>query len=78
MQFQTLMRNIIEIFRMKSNHDVLIVSFLSIVITASLVLTTNLVWASPENKTLIRSQGTQNMSTNTNSTSIELGTWWMG
>ena len=60
MQFQILMRNIIEIFRMKSNQDVLIVLFLSIAITASVVLTTNLVWAGPENNTLIQLQGTQN------------------
>ena len=72
-----LMRNIIEIFRMKSNQDVLIVLFLSIGITASVVLTTNLVWAGPENNTLIQLQGTQNMSANTNSTNIVLvhGGW---
>ena len=77
MQFQMLMRNIIEIFRMKSNQDVLIVLFLSIGITASVVLTTNLVWAGPENNTLIQLQGTQNMSANTNSTNIVLvhGGW---
>jgi pimeloyl-ACP methyl ester carboxylesterase len=71
------MRNIIEIFRMKSNQDVMIVLFLSIVITASLVLTTNLVWATPVNKTLIQPQATQNMSANTNSTNIVLvhGGW---
>jgi pimeloyl-ACP methyl ester carboxylesterase len=71
------MRNIIEIFRMKSNQDVMIVSFVSIVITASLVLTTKLVWATPENKTLIPPQVTQNMSANTNSTNIVLvhGGW---
>jgi len=72
-----LMRNIIEIFRMKSNQDVLIVLFLSIGITASVVLTTNLVWAGPENNTLIQLQRTQNMSANTNSTNIVLvhGGW---
>ena len=77
MQFQTSMRNIIEIFRMKSNQDVMIVSFVSIVITAGLVLTTNLVWATPVNKTLIQPQATQNMSANTNSTNIVLvhGGW---
>ena len=71
------MRNIIEIFRMKSNQDVMIVLFLSIVITASLVLTTNLVWATPVNKALIQPQATQNMSANTNSTNIVLvhGGW---
>jgi pimeloyl-ACP methyl ester carboxylesterase len=71
------MRNIIEIFRMKSNQDVMIVLFLSVVITASLVLTTNLVRATPENKTLIQPQATQNMSANTNSTKIVLvhGGW---
>ncbi len=77
MQFQTSMRNIIEMFRMKSNQDLMVVLFLSVVITASLVLTTNLVWATPENKTLIQPQGTQNMSANTNSTKIVLvhGGW---
>ena len=62
---------------MKSNQDVLIVLFLSIAITASVVLTTNLVWAGPENNTLIQLQGTQNMSANTNSTNIVLvhGGW---
>lgn len=67
----------IEIFRMKSNQAVLIVLCLSIAITVSLLLTTNLGWASPENKTLMQLQGTQNMSANTNSTNIVLvhGGW---
>jgi len=72
-----LMHYKIEIFRMKSNQAVLIVLCLSIAITVSLLLTTNLGWASPENKTLVQLQGTQNMSANTNSTNIVLvhGGW---
>jgi pimeloyl-ACP methyl ester carboxylesterase len=61
---------------MKSNQDVLIGLFLSIAITAGVVSTTNLGWASPENKTLMQAQGTQNMSA-ANSTKIVLvhGGW---
>jgi pimeloyl-ACP methyl ester carboxylesterase len=75
MQFQTLMRNIIEIFRMKSNQHIMIVMFLSIGITASVVLTTNLVWAGPENKTLIQPQGTQVMSSNGTNIILVHGGW---
>ena len=61
---------------MKPNRDGLIVLFLSIAITVSIVSTTNLGWASPENNTLMQAQGTQNMSA-TNSTNIVLvhGGW---
>ena len=43
----------------------------------SVVLTTNLVWASPENKTLIQPQGTQSMSSNATNMNIILvhGGW---
>jgi pimeloyl-ACP methyl ester carboxylesterase len=74
------MRYDIEIFRMKLTQDVLIVLFLSIAIIASVVSATNLAWASPENKTLIQPQGTQNKSANSNSTNIVLvhGGWTDG
>ncbi len=75
MQFQTLMRNIIEIFRMKSNQDIMIVLFLSIAFTASVVLTTNLVWAGPENNTLIQPQASQVMSSNGTNIILVHGGW---
>ena len=75
MQFQTLMRNIIEIFRMKSNQDIMIVLFLSIAFTASVVLTTNLVWAGPENKTLIQPQASEVMSSNGTNIILVHGGW---
>ena len=77
MQIQTSMHYNIEIFRMKPNKNVLIVVCLSIAITAFSYSTTNLGWASQDNKSLIQPQATQNMSTNTNSTNIVLvhGGW---
>lgn len=61
---------------MKPNQDGLIVLVLSIAITVSIVSTTNLGWASPENKSLMQAQGTLNMSA-PNSTNIVLvhGFW---
>ena len=61
-----------EIFRVKSNQTVLIILCLCLSITLGVLLTTNLGWASPENKTSIQLQGTQNMSVDTNSTNIVL------
>jgi pimeloyl-ACP methyl ester carboxylesterase len=57
------------------NLYVLIVLSLSVLI--SVVSTTNLGWASSENKTLMQAQTTQNMSTSANSTNIVLvhGGW---
>ena len=77
MQFQISLGYNIEVFAMKSNQDVLIVLFLSIAITVGIISTTNLGWASPQNKTLMQLQGTQNMSANSNSTNIVLvhGGW---
>ena len=75
MQFQTLMRNIIEILRMKSNQGIMIVLFLSIAFTASVVLTTNLVWAGPENNTLIQPQASQVMSSNGTNIILVHGGW---
>ena len=76
MQIQPSLGYNTEVFGMKLNQDGMIVLFLSIVITVSIVSTTNLGWASPENKTLMQAQGTQNMSA-TNSTNIVLvhGGW---
>ena len=61
-----------EIFRVKSNQTVLIILCLCLSITLGVLLTTNLGWASPENKTSMQLQGTQNMSVDTNSTNIVL------
>ena len=67
----------IELFGFKSNHGVLIVLCLAFLVTAYISSTTNLGWASLENKTLMQHKATQNMSANTNSTNIVLvhGGW---
>jgi pimeloyl-ACP methyl ester carboxylesterase len=69
------MRNITEIFRMKSNQDIMILLFLSIAFTASVVLTTNLVWAGPENNTLIQPKASQVMSSNGTNIILVHGGW---
>ena len=69
--------NSTQMHRIKSNQQILIIFCLSIAIIVSLASNANLGSASPENKTLMRPQGTQNMSTTTNSTNIVLvhGAW---
>jgi hypothetical protein len=60
--------NSTQMHRIKSNQQILIIFCLSIAIIVSLASNANLGLASPENKTLMQPQGTQNMSTTTNST----------
>ncbi len=69
--------NSTKMHRIKSNQQILIIFCLSIAIIVSLASNANLGSASPENKILMQPQGTQNMSTTTNSTNIVLvhGAW---
>ena len=62
--------------RIKPILSVFIISFASIAIIIGVISVANLGWASPENKTLMQAQGTQNMS-DANSTKIVLvhGGW---
>lgn len=64
-------------YEIRTKNKVLILLCLSIAITITLVSNTHLGLASPENKTLMQPQGTQNMSTNSNATNIVLvhGGW---
>ena len=66
-----------RMYGIRSKNKVLILLYLSIAITITLASNTHLGFASPENKTLMQPQGTQNMSTSSNATNIVLvhGGW---
>ena len=64
-----------EMYRIRSKQKVLILLCLSIAITTSFASTTDFGLATPENKTLMQPQGTQNMSTNTTNIVLVHGGW---
>jgi len=71
------MRHKMKIFRVESKQVVMMLLCLSFAITLSVVITTNLGWASLENKTLMQLKGTQSMTANTTNMNIILvhGGW---
>jgi pimeloyl-ACP methyl ester carboxylesterase len=64
-----------EMYRIRSKQKVLILLCLSIAITTSLASTTDFGLATPENKTLMQSQGIQSMSTNATNIVLVHGGW---
>jgi pimeloyl-ACP methyl ester carboxylesterase len=64
-----------EMYRIRSKQKVLILLCLSIAITTSLASTTDFGLATPENKTLMQSQGIQSMSTNATDIVLVHGGW---
>jgi pimeloyl-ACP methyl ester carboxylesterase len=64
-----------EMYRIRSKQKVLILLCLSIAITTSLASTTDFGLATPENKTLMQSQGIQGMSTNATNIVLVHGGW---
>jgi pimeloyl-ACP methyl ester carboxylesterase len=64
-----------EMYRIRSKQKVLILLCLSIAITTSLASTTDFGLATPENKTLMQSQGLQSMSTNATNIVLVHGGW---
>src|SRR5918999_2415172 len=64
-----------EMYRIRSKQKVLILLCLSIAITTSLASTTDFGLATPENKTLMQSQGIQSMSTNATNIFLVHGGW---
>jgi pimeloyl-ACP methyl ester carboxylesterase len=62
-------------YRIRSKQKVLILLCLSIAITTSLASTTDFGLATPENKTLMQSQGLQSMSTNATNIVLVHGGW---
>ena len=62
-------------YRIRSKQKVLILLCLSIAITTSLASTTDFGLATPENKTLMQSQGIQGMSTNATNIVLVHGGW---
>src|SRR5918994_3350603 len=64
-----------EMYRIRSRQMVLILLCLSIAITTSLASTTDFGLATPENKTLMQSQGIQGMSTNATNIVLVHGGW---
>jgi pimeloyl-ACP methyl ester carboxylesterase len=64
-----------EKYRIRSKQKVLILLCLSIAITTSLASTTDFGLATPENKTLMQSQGIQGMSTNATNIVLVHGGW---
>ena len=62
-------------YRIRSKQKVLILLCLSIAITTSLASTTEFGLATPENKTLMQSQGIQGMSTNATNIVLVHGGW---
>jgi pimeloyl-ACP methyl ester carboxylesterase len=62
-------------YRIRSKQKVLILLCLSIAITTSLASTTDFGLATPENKTLMQSQGIQSMSTNATNIVLVHGGW---
>jgi pimeloyl-ACP methyl ester carboxylesterase len=64
-----------EMYRIRSKQKVLILLCLSIAITTSLASTTDFGLATPENNTLMRPQGMQNMSTNATNIVLVHGGW---
>jgi pimeloyl-ACP methyl ester carboxylesterase len=64
-----------EKYRIRSKQKVLILLCLSIAITTSLASTTDFGLATPENKTLMQSQGIQSMSTNATNIVLVHGGW---
>src|SRR5919107_4827014 len=64
-----------EMYRIRSKQKVLILLCLSIAITTSLASTTDFGLATPENKTLMQSEGIQNMSTNATNIVLVHGGW---
>src|SRR5918995_1453215 len=64
-----------KMYRIRSKQKVLILLCLSIAITTSLASTTDFGLATPENKTLMQSQGIQGMSTNATNIVLVHGGW---
>jgi pimeloyl-ACP methyl ester carboxylesterase len=64
-----------EMYKIRSKQKVLILLCLSIAITTSLASTTEFGLATPENKTLMQSQGIQSMSTNATNIVLVHGGW---
>src|SRR5918996_2632972 len=64
-----------EMYKIRSKQKVLILLCLSIAITTSLASTTDFGLATPENKTLMQSEGIQGMSTNTTNIVLVHGGW---
>jgi pimeloyl-ACP methyl ester carboxylesterase len=64
-----------EMYKIRSKQKVLILLCLSIAITTSLASTTDFGLATPENKTLMQSQGIQSMSTNATNIVLVHGGW---
>lgn len=69
------MRSIIEVLKIRSEQKALILLCLSIVVATTLASTTNLSFATPENKTLMQPMGTQNMTTNATNIVLVHGGW---
>jgi pimeloyl-ACP methyl ester carboxylesterase len=64
-----------DLYRIRSKQKVLILLCLIIAITTSLASTTYFALATPENKTLMQSQGIQSMSTNATNIVLVHGGW---
>jgi pimeloyl-ACP methyl ester carboxylesterase len=69
------MYNIIEVLKIRSEQKALILLCLSIAIAATLATTTHVSFATTENKTLMQSMGTQNMTTNATNIVLVHGGW---
>jgi pimeloyl-ACP methyl ester carboxylesterase len=67
-----------RMYRIRSKQKVLILLCLSIAITNGLASTTSFGLATPENKTLMQLQGTQNVSTNATNIVLVHGGWAVG
>ena len=69
------MRSIIEVLKIRSEQKALILLCLSIAVATTLTSTTNLSFATPENKTLMQPMGTQNMTANATNIVLVHGGW---
>ena len=69
------MQSIIEVLKIRSEQKALILLYLSIAIAATLATTNHVSFATTENKTLMQSMGTQNMTTNATNIVLVHGGW---